>query len=46
MDLPQLNPADRATVTAAVRSVREDEDSFETEFVGHPFADSDEAGEA
>ncbi len=46
MDFPQLNPADRATVTAAVRSVLEDEDFFGTEFVGNPFADSDEAGEA
>ena len=42
MDYPDLNPADRSTVTAAVMKVLEAEDFFGGEFVGDPFADDAE----
>ena len=46
MDYAQLNPADRATVVQGVMAVLEAEDFFGVEFVGDPFADEDDGGEA
>lgn len=45
MDYSNLSPTDRASVVAGVMQVLEHEDFFDTEFVGDPFADDDEAGE-
>ncbi len=42
MDYPTLHPEDRKVVVTGVMSVLEDEDFFGTEFVGDPFADTDE----
>ena len=43
MDYPTLNPPDRTVVVTGVMSVLEDEDFFDTEFVGDPFSDPDQA---
>ena len=45
MDYPTLNPADRTVVIAGVMTVLEDEDFFDTEYVGDPFSDADEGEE-
>lgn len=42
MDYPDLNPAERTEVIAGVMKVLEAEDFFGAEFVGDPFADSEE----
>lgn len=42
MDYPALTPDERTAVIAGVMKVLEDEDFFDTEFVGDPFADDDE----
>jgi hypothetical protein len=38
-DYPQLDPADRKTVTDGVMAILEDEDFFGTEFAGGAFDD-------
>ena len=43
IDYPTLNPTDRTVVITGVMSVLEEEDFFGTEFVGDPFADTDES---
>ena len=42
VDYPQLNPADRKTVTDSVMAILEDEDFFGTEFAGGAFDDDGE----
>lgn len=39
LDYPELNPADRKTVTDTVMAILEDEDFFGTEFAGGAFDD-------
>lgn len=46
MDYSFLNPADRATVVGGVMQVLEDEDFFDTEYVGDPFSEPDEPDES
>jgi hypothetical protein len=43
MDYPGIEGADRTVVITGVMSVLEDEDFFETEYVGDPFAEADDA---
>jgi hypothetical protein len=45
LDYPQLNPADRKTVTDAVMAILEDEDFFGTEFAGGAFDDDESDNE-
>jgi hypothetical protein len=45
MDYPTLHPADRTVVITGVMSVLEDEDFFDTEYVGDPFSDPDDREE-
>ncbi len=42
MDYPTLSHQDRAMVVTGVMGVLEDEDFFGTEYVGDPFADTEE----
>lgn len=46
IDYPTLDPAQRREVVTGVMLVLEDEDFFGTEYVGDPFAETDESEES